>query len=191
VGVCLLSAAVCFFPLYGAYAMTFTSPRDKVLQDLDAAKLGMLLAAEKISQSEYDTHCPQDEEADLLAAIADLPSDGEQHRAVEANRERMRLAWEAEQAAEDEAHRAAERAVKAALDANAKAAKAKLRKGHPCVEIEECETYKGTRMFKLFFVDADGKKQQCCKLGEVKLGTIASAVNAGMFKTAKIHIPKG
>ena len=164
--------------------MTFTSPRDKVLQDLDATKLSMLLAAEKISQSEYDTHCPQDEEADLLAAIADLPSDGEQHRAVEANRERMRVAWEAEEAAD------AAKAAKADKAAKDKAAKA-LRKGHPCVHIEECEAYKGTRMFKLFFVDSEGKKQQCCKLGEVKLGTIASAVNAGMFKAAKIHVPKG
>jgi len=130
--------------------MTFTSPRDKVLQDLDAAKLAALLAKKKISQEEYNRHCPEDDCAELLDAIGGLDD------------------------------------PKAA-----KAAKAKLRKGHPCDEIEEVEAYKGTRMFKLFFVDSDGKRQQCCKLGEVKLGTIASAVNAGMFKTAKIHVPKG
>jgi len=164
--------------------MSFTSPRDKVLQDCDAQQLAMLLAAEKISQDEYEKHCPQDDEADLLAAIADLPSDGEQRRAVEANRERMRLAWEAEEAAD------AAKAAKADKAAKDKAAKA-LRKGHPCVEIEEVEAYKGTRMFKLYFINSEGKKSQCCKLGEVKLGTIASAVNSGMFKAAKIHVPKG
>ena len=70
-----------------------------------------------------------------------------------------------------------------------KPAKKPLRKGHPCVEIEEVEAFRGTRMFRLFFINDEGKKTQCCKLGEVKLGTIANAVNSGMFETAKIHIP--
>jgi len=39
-----------------------------------------------------------------------------------------------------------------------KPAKKPLRKGHPCVEIEEVEAFRGTRMFRLFFINDEGKK---------------------------------